>query len=382
MSRSRRILLFVTVMIFCGIPAQAVDFTRILQTGDSLPGDPAETFTSFDAPATDGTVVSFFGRGTVREGIFTTANGFSVVAERTTLFPGTTVNFAFFGGPLVENGMTLVSGVGAGGMSGIYLGDGGELTVVADVFTRVPGARGTFAQFGGMAIGGSRTIFQGSDGSFRPGIYARAPQGALSPVATARTPIPNGIGNFEFVDQAALDDSSVVFRGGTLDSVGLYLGRGSRTSVVADTSTVILGYSGTFGFFEQPDLEDGALAFVGGDATFSHYGVYSWGAAGLGLVADISTVLPDGSGSFVGFGSPTVASTGVVFLGVATSGEYGLYHSAGGRSPGSCRRRRARRTHRRRDPVPGGRARGIEGSRGRPVCRRVVRHLLLHSVRE
>src|SRR6185295_8073045 len=167
--------------------AFATDFTRVYQTGDSLPGDPAETFTSFDAPATDGTTVSFFGRGTDREGIFTSAHGLAVVAERTTLFPGTTVNFAFFGGPLVENGMTLVSGLGAGGMSGIYLGDGGPLTVVADVFTRVPGAHGTFTEFGGMALAGSRTVFQGKDVAFHTGIYARTAAGTLSPVATART---------------------------------------------------------------------------------------------------------------------------------------------------------------------------------------------------
>jgi hypothetical protein len=317
-------------MIFCGMPAQSVDFTVLYRTGDALPGDPAETFTSFDAPATDGTTVSFFGRGSSREGIFTTAHGLSVVAERTTLFPGTTINFAFFGGPLVENGMTLISGVGASGMTGIYLGDGGPLTVVADVFTRVPGARGRFTDLGGMASGGARVVFQGRDVAFRDGIYVRKPGGALAPVADLRTSIPGGVGTFEFLDQPLVDGSTVVFRGGTLDRVGLYAGRGTAMAVVADVATPIPRFSGTFGFFEQGDLEGDTLAFIGGDAPFSRFGIYTHDASGIALVADNETPLPDGSGILIGFGSPAVASSGVVFLGAATNGENGLYHASGG----------------------------------------------------
>lgn len=326
----RRTLLPTVLALALSTSAHATDFTRILQSGDALPGDPAETFTSFDAPATDGTTVSFFGRGTVREGIFTTAHGLSVVAERTTLFPGTAVNFAFFGGPLVENGITLISGLGAGGMAGVYLGDGGPLTVVSDVFTRVPGAHGSFTQFGGMALGGSRTVFQGRDVASHDGIYVRTPAGALSPVATARTPIPGGTGAFEYVDQPMSDGASVVFRGGTLSSVGLYLGRGSSLSVVADTATEIPGYPGTFGFLEQADLDAGTVAFLGGDASFYNYGLYSYASGQVGVVADILTALPGGGGTFVGFGGPAVGSAGVLFLGFGSNGEYGLYRSVGG----------------------------------------------------
>ncbi len=308
-------------------------FTRVVQTGDPIPGGATDAFSSFGAPATDGKSVSFYAKGSVREGIFTTATGaLAVVAERTTLLPGTNVNFAFFGGPILENGVSLVSGLGAGGLHGVYLGDGGPLTVVADVFTPVPDGFGTFSDIGGFDAGGSSVVIQGRDSAGRPGIYRRRPDGTLALVANDTTPIPGG-GNFEFLDLPAAAGKTVALRGGPLNQGGLYAATRNGLTTIADTKTQIPGGPGgtPFGFFEQTAAGGGTLAFIGGDAFFSYFGVFTYTGGTLGLVADIFTPIPGGGGSvFSGFFAPGAGKGAVVFTGFGSLGEAGLWVSANG----------------------------------------------------
>jgi hypothetical protein len=311
-------------------------FVRVVQSGDAMPpglNGAGGAFVSFDAPATDGTAVSFHSIGSGREGIFTTAGGpLAVVAERTTLLPGTQVNFAFFGGPILEKGTTILSGLGAGGVSGVYLGSGGGLAIVADVFTQVPDGFGTFTDFGGLDLQGGSAVIQGRDALGRPGIYRRGASGSLGLVADGATAVPGG-GSFEFIDLPVAAGRSVLFRAGGLTGLGIWSASRAGLAPVVDTKTPIPGApveGTTFGFLEQIAAGGGQAVFVGGDAGFTHYGLYSTpaGAGGkAGVVADILTPLPGGGGTFVGFGSPGVSRAAVVFTGFGSNGAAGLWAS-------------------------------------------------------
>src|SRR5947207_526270 len=98
-------------------------------------------------------------------------------------------------------------------------------------------------------------------------------------------------------------------------------------SGVSDTATPIPGGTGTFlNFPGAPSLSDGNVAFVATGAG-DQAGVYVlFPPDPVMPVADTSTAIPGGVGTFVSWpGSPIISGETVAFIGSGSGGQIGVY---------------------------------------------------------
>lgn len=127
--------------------------------------------------------------------------------------------------------------------SGIYTSIGGKLNIVANKNTPIPNSTGTFAAFLGSSLDDGDVAFRGygafsqSQGFVKPGIYTNI-DGNLSLIADTNTLIPGSTGTFgAFLDGPSLDDGIVAFKGASNnspESIGIYTNLGgSLTEVIA-----------------------------------------------------------------------------------------------------------------------------------------------------
>jgi len=96
---------------------------------------------------------------------------------------------------------------------------------------------------------------------------------------------------------------------------------------VADSTTAIPEGTGTFTNFPYyPSLDSGNVA-VFGTGVGGQQGIYRFGPAPPPIkVADLFTPIPGGTGNFTGFaGAPTISGDAVAFLGMGAGGQQGLY---------------------------------------------------------
>ncbi|MDA2921159.1 hypothetical protein MYX76_16990, partial [Desulfobacterota bacterium AH_259_B03_O07] len=109
---------------------------------------------------------------------------------------------------------------------------------------------------------------------------------------------------------------------------GIYTDIGGL-GVVADKSTMIPGGTGNFLGFGAPSLSGGNVAFVGFSNSPDQIGIYT-DIGGLSVVADKSTMIPGGTGTFTGFEITSLDGGNVAFLGFGTSNQRGVYTNLGG----------------------------------------------------
>ena len=131
--------------------------------------------------------------------------------------------------------------------------------------------------------------FFGYGNSNQSGVYSDV-GGTLHAVANTSTPIPNGVGNFT---------SFLVF--------------------FAD-----LFVAAADGSFNSGNVAFPALGSGG------QQGIYSDVGGSLQSVADISTPIPNGSGFFTAFGSPSLDSGNIALQGYGSNGQTGIFTNIGG----------------------------------------------------
>jgi len=181
---------------------------------------------------------------------------------------------------------------------------------VAGSATEVPGGTGSFGTiFGPVSVDGDAVVFSGGL-STDHGIYSDA-GGTLHAVATSGDAIPDGTGGFTTLDPQHFDGGVVPFRGrGSGGQLGIYSvsALGGEVTRVADLSTPIPDGVGTF-----PDLS-GAPDYSGGEYVLSStVGVYSGIPDNLSVIANTSTAIPGGVGNFTSFGTSTIDQGQVAF---------------------------------------------------------------------
>jgi hypothetical protein len=164
--------------------------------------------------------------------------------------------------------------------------------------------------------------------------------GGLHVVADTNTAIPGGSGNFiNFQGHASLDGGTLHFTGvGGGNQYGIYRGTdGASLQTIVDINTAIPGGNGNFTEFGSVSAETNSVAFIGyrdfpaQSGNITDQGVYlAESGGGLGLVADLDTAIPDGSGNFTAFGTPSIDGGNVAFSARGTSDQYGVYFSDGG----------------------------------------------------
>jgi len=97
---------------------------------------------------------------------------------------------------------------------------------------------------------------------------------------------------------------------------------------IADTSTPIPGGAGTFTNLITPSMDNGHVAFYGSGSSGS--GVYTNLTGSLTAFVNTATPIPGGTGNFTGFLHPVLSGGRVGFVGFGGSGQQGVYTDAGG----------------------------------------------------
>jgi hypothetical protein len=116
-----------------------------------------------------------------------------------------------------------------------------------------------------------------------------------------------------------------------------------RYTKIVDSETPIPDGEGNFvdfvaGQSSGPSISDGNVVFQGASAVGADLegrqgifaGVYTSVDGKLTSVADINTPIPEGPGTFVGFGNATISGDAVAFLGYGANGFQGVYTTLGG----------------------------------------------------
>ncbi|HEY9666468.1 MAG TPA: PEP-CTERM sorting domain-containing protein [Coleofasciculaceae cyanobacterium] len=165
----------------------------------------------------------------------------------------------------------------------------------------------------------------------------------MNVVADENTPVPGGIGNFDYFRSSSLANGNVAFFGfaSTLigndytSQQGIYTNIGGSLNVVADLDTPVPGGQGNFVTFDYPVLDqNGNVAFKGFESFFSQQGIYTNIGSSLNVVADTNTAIPDGTKNFQSFGNFSFDNENIVFLGssaeFASEVESGIYTNISG----------------------------------------------------
>ena len=256
----------------------------------------------------------------------------TVIADWLTPIPDGTGTFTSLRHVSFEAGGAAFRGEGEAGQIGIYKYRNGVLSTVADLTTDVPGqsAGTTFTDFylDAWFCESDMTAF----GAYFPdgeGVYVEI-DGALRLVADTNTEVPpGGMGNFvRFVGAPAVDAGRVAFRGESdVSSEGIYLWDNGVLAMVADTTTPVPGGFGTFTSFHtwRPVNIDGPFVVFRGEwnneAGDEEAGIYSYQGGVLSVLADFSTVISNTGERLTFIGTQGIALDGseVAFLGQGTT---------------------------------------------------------------
>jgi hypothetical protein len=99
---------------------------------------------------------------------------------------------------------------------------------------------------------------------------------------------------------------------------------------IADTSTAIPGGSGTFSSVDGAAI-DGNTVLLNGIGAGGQYGAYMATIGGsLSTVADTNTAIPGGTGNFSTVAGTTISGNTVTFFGSGSGSQSGIYTSTGG----------------------------------------------------
>ncbi|HET7468680.1 MAG TPA: hypothetical protein VFJ81_03360, partial [Gemmatimonadales bacterium] len=283
----------------------ALPATVIANTSTPVPGG-AGNFTFMTYPLASYGTVAFNGAGKDQpSNLYSSTSGRLVLALQVgTPIPSTGGKFTDFGMPVPAQQALLFMGSGSLGTSGLYVKSGEILQRIADTNTPVPSGSGNFKSFnGGIDFDVRGAIaFAATDAAGNQGVYASAfPSGGVAMVANSSTPIPGGSGTFNTFTSPSVSDYGVAFfasrTGSPPAGVGLYLSRNGALNTLANYQTAVPNTGGTFSGFGAPTIGGSAVAFhaIGSNGS---QGIYLWRNGTLSVVADLTTPVPGGSGTF------------------------------------------------------------------------------------
>lgn len=254
-----------------------ITFDKIVDTATAIPGSDSY-FRSLATPALAAGDVAFNGgggpdAGCAFEGIYIHRDGeLHVIANNCTPIPGCPggLDFVGFSQPALGGGQVTFTGAAAYARTycrGIYTWDeNAGLTIAADPSTPDPGGYGQLSDFFTVSRDDEALGFTAWTSMCTHGIYLATDTGGITLVANYDTPIPGGLGNFSaFEFNVTVGDEIVAFTGGTWDSRqwGIYTSERDLTRI-ADKNTPIPGGTGRFTTFaDRPSTDGGYVAFHG-----------------------------------------------------------------------------------------------------------------------
>ena len=118
----------------------------------------------------------------------THAQTFTLIADNHTPVPGGTGTFSgFYDNRAIHQGNVVFIGWDSQGKTGIYSFKNGQLTIVADTHTTVPGTTSLFSDFNDVDLARSRIAFTGDWAGGNQGVFLQTGQNALQAWATTST---------------------------------------------------------------------------------------------------------------------------------------------------------------------------------------------------
>ena len=272
-----------------------------------------------------------------------------LAVDGATAIPGGIGNFtSLTRGPSLSGSSIAFYGAGSGGQQGIYVQNRfipQDPVRIADLNTPIPNGSGNFLSFAGVPaipsdpvipgdplISGDNVVFYGAGSGGQRGIYALINSSRLR-VADTSTAIPGGSGNFTGFTRPGIPpnpiisgDNAVFYGAGSGGQQGVYARINGSLRRIADTTTAIPGGTGSFTAIPvDPIISGDGVAFVG-HGSGGQQGVYLSKAGSLSVIADTQTAIPNGVGNFVAIpGDPTIDGDRVAFVGFGSGGQRGVY---------------------------------------------------------
>ena len=305
-------------------------FTKIVDTDTGLPGGAGE-FSAFLAPSQEEGTVAFVALGTLGQGVYIgDGGGVTTVADESTLIPGEAVTFTSFDPPSLSNGAVAFRGRGGLGLQGIYTNAGGGLSTLVDADTELPDSTTEFDSFGGVSFDNGTVAFAGGGGA-QAGVYT-SDGNSVELVADLDTALPGAVVAPSSLGSPSLDGGAVAFSSQFgFGSGAVYFKQGQGILTIANDSTTVPGGMGSFRAADGPSLDDGEVAFFGNDSSFRG-GIYMGSGGDPEVVADQNTAVPGGSGNFFSFvsQSPSLDAGNVAFTGSGSGVSLGIFTTLGG----------------------------------------------------
>ncbi len=189
-----------------------------------------------------------------------------------------------------------IHATGSSGTEGIYLVSDGELNVIADTLTHVPGSP-DWLQFRDIAVDSGNVVFEGRN-TLTAGVYTNL-GGSLRSVVDSTMTMPGTSGSFGGFfsgtysrPRFAIDGEDIVVsasgpRVGGEAAEGVYLDSGGLLTVVADFRTPHPDSAKQFLTFDDVDVEDGEVVFRAGATDFFSSGVYTTLGAASGQIRTV-----------------------------------------------------------------------------------------------
>jgi hypothetical protein len=246
------------------------EVVTIADTKTAIPGG-SGNFTGFSGNvALDGSQVAFTGTGHENQsGVYIWLDNGSrqKIADTLTPIPSGTGNFNGFEGVSANDGAVAFFGNQTGGteiQAGIYTNLTGPLTAVAYRGEAVPGARDRFLAFGAPVLNHGTTTFLAQGDQTSKGIYAKTGTGDLEVVADTNTTVPGGVGCFTaFHDDPSINDDIIAFLAYTEKGAGIYAQSRATGELfkILDQNDTINGQAWIYMGFSSGQLGDGMIAF-------------------------------------------------------------------------------------------------------------------------
>lgn len=319
-----------------------ITFETAMPVGTQIPGVDPRTFTHVEF-SNGGTTLAFCGwDGGVPHGVYEAAQGaVSVIADRQTTVPGQPFPFPGFGGQAAASGEN-VAFVGYGTdfttstpIHGVYARLDGQLKKIVaygDALPRAGGVWGTTTFGTGYyaAISGSQ-IALGADSG---GVYLWSDDG-LAVVADQLTALPGfGEDRLWTPGHVAVSGSTVAFAAYANDfrtpAFGVYLWTpGGTIQKVLDSETAMPGSQEPFAQLLSLSLSADKFAVVATSFDVSVWGVYSNVGGTLAKIADLTTPLPDGPGTYRGFEAASIDGENVAFNAGTEVNSSGVFLASG-----------------------------------------------------
>ena len=257
------------------------------------------------------------------------AQTFTLIADNRTPVPGGTGTFGgFYDNRAIHQGDVVFIGFGSAGGTGIYSFRNGQLALVADTHTTVPGTTSPFTTFGDVDIARGLVAFTGGWSGGNQGVFLQSGQGPLQAWATTATT------GKKYFQGLTLYHRKLVVTGG----VKLVDGFGNHSESVMsiprqDVAEVLLDTTspkpegGTFvGYDQTVKLASTGLTFteIIRNAIPITAGIYqlAYGSTVPVLVANQQTLVPNGSGSFRGYLGIDWDGGEVAFSGLTSTGAF------------------------------------------------------------